>query len=280
MNKILKLIFSTLLILTLAACGQEEDNNDSGMQSVDDINLDPVDAKLTIPDKADVDEDLVFQVLVTQGEEMVDDASEVTFEVWADGEKSESEMIEAELPGEEGLYELSHTFSEEKLYHVQSHVTARGSHAMPVKEIVIGEPDLDLEVENDEAEQQDTNEEENHVHEHEGNNQDENEDNSDHHHMNESIDIRWQTSEQASASENVSLEVEIDWKGDPWTGGKVQFEVWKHGDEHHEWISAEETDSGVYKTEHVFEETGEFHVTVHLEDDELHEHKQFLIEIE
>lgn len=276
-NSALRLIFSTLLILTLAACGQDEENG-SGLQSVDDVNLDPLDAELIIPDKAELDESVVFQALVTQGEDVVDDASEVIYEIWADGEKSVSEMIEADLPGEDGVYEVSYTFSEEKLYHVQSHVTARGSHVMPVKEIVIGDPDL--EEENDEAEEHDSTGN-NHDHAHDENNQGENEnENHNDHHLDESIDLRWKTPEKASASEDVSLSVEVDLENNPWTEGKVQFEVWKHGDDRHEWISAVETDPGIYEIEYVFEESGEFHIMVHLEDDELHEHIQFLIEIE
>lgn len=253
----------------LTACGQEE-NNESGMQSVNDLNLDPLDAELLIPEEADPGEEVSLQVLVTQGEEQVDDASEVTFEVWMDGEKSESQMIEAELPGEEGVYEITHLFTEEKVYYIQPHVTARGSHVMPVGEIIVGDATVEEESgeENGHIDASDDHEESNH--ENGGHNDS----------LHEHLDLRWTTEEQASVNEEVTLSVEVDWKDDAWTDGRTQFEVWKHGDEQHEWLAAVEADSGSYETVHVFEETGEYHIIVHLEDEEIHEHVQFSIEIE
>ncbi|UTR14055.1 FixH family protein [Salipaludibacillus sp. LMS25] len=267
----MKRVMTSLVVIGLAglltACGQGEADNSSGAVDVNDVNLEPLEAEINIPDTAEAGEEVVLQALVLQGDEQVDDASEVIFEVWLDGEKAESEMIEADLPGEEGIYEVTYEFSQNGVYMVQPHVTARGSHVMPVEDITVGHKTEENAEENHSAENND------HPHEHEG-------DSHEHGHLNENMTLDWQTGEEAQVGGVVTLTAYVEWEEAAWSDGDVQYEIWKHGDEHHEWISAEEVETGLYEADYVFEDEGDYHVMVHLENDSVHEHVQFLIQVD
>ena len=75
--------------------------------------------------------------VVTQGDEKVEDADEVVFEVWEEGKKDDSVKIES-TNEKDGLYTAETTFDHDGLFHVQVHVTARGLHTMPIKEVTVG----------------------------------------------------------------------------------------------------------------------------------------------
>lgn len=143
-------VFSAVL---LTACGENE--NDSDPVNVDDINMEELEAELMIPAETEPGTDETLEVEVSQGDELVDDASEVIFEVWIEDEKDDSEMIEAELPGEDGRYEVTYTFDEEEVYFVQPHVTARGMHVMPVEPVLVGDAELEEDVDTEEWEEGD-----------------------------------------------------------------------------------------------------------------------------
>lgn len=257
MKKVLSVLLLVSLIVVLVACGDSELEN-SGPTNVNDINLEPLEAELIIPETADSGDELTLQVIVTQGEENVDDATEVMFEVWIDGEKSDSEMIEADLSVVNGKYEVSYTFTEEALYNVQPHVTARGSHVMPVGNILIG--DVEIDEENDEDDHND------HEHRHDE-------------HLHESLTLEWNTTDFASVDDNVTVSVNVEWEDGAWVDGDVRFEIWKHGDELREWIDGEEVTPGRYETVHSFSNEGDYHIMVHLEDESIHEHVQYSVTI-
>ncbi|MCE7792253.1 FixH family protein [Salipaludibacillus sp. CUR1] len=273
--------FIISLSIILAACGQSEtESENNGPVSVNDINTEQLEVELIIPETADPGDEISLEALVTQGDEKVDDASEVIFEVWIDGEKSDSDMIEADYPGEDGMYEVTYEFTEEEIYMVQPHVTARGMHVMPVGEIAVGDAEPRKEDGNNEAQEDngdhnhgDTNEENDHGHSHEDGGHD-------HVHLHEAMSVDLKTEQPLQAGEEASLLIEAEWEESLWTGGEVQFEVWTHGDERREWLEAEETEKGIYEVIHSFDEPGEYHVMVHLEDDELHEHIQFMVDVE
>jgi hypothetical protein len=79
-----------------------------------------------------------FEARVTQGEEPVADAQEVSFEFRLVGQ-DEHDLIDANH-AENGSYRIDKTFEAEGTYEVTTHVTARGMHVMPKKEIVVGNP--------------------------------------------------------------------------------------------------------------------------------------------
>jgi hypothetical protein len=253
-------------LLALTACGTEGDNNTGGAVSVDDVNLDQLEVEIDAPETLDLGEETELRAFVTQGEESIDDADEVMFEVWTEGAKSESEMVEADFSGEEGWYETSYTFDEEAHYHVQAHTTARGMHVMPVHEMEVGNPE--------EAEDETSEEHQEHS-ESEMHGGDEAHD----HSHNEDFKADLQTSGESQTGEEIILDTEASWQEESWTEGEVTYEVWKHGDETREWIEADETEEGRYEAAHVFEEGGAYHIVMHASDENIHEHVEFFIEI-
>lgn len=129
-----KLLWLGVPILLLAACGSDGDSAGAGNST------DIIEVEINTPQEAEVAEDVTLSVTVTQGDETVEDADEVVYEVWQSGDRDHSEMIEAEHT-EGGIYEAETTFEEEGLYYMQAHTTARRLHVMPKQEITVGDPD-------------------------------------------------------------------------------------------------------------------------------------------
>ncbi|MCM3704928.1 MULTISPECIES: FixH family protein [Cytobacillus] len=130
MKKLMFIWLAIMIIFSLAACS----NNNAAEEEPQFL-----DVKLSIkPEKAKVNEPVVFEAKVTYGDEEVTDADEVKFEIWkANAEEHEKVLVEH---AEYGIYRLEKSFKEEGTYYIYSHVTARRMHNMPKKEFVIGSP--------------------------------------------------------------------------------------------------------------------------------------------
>ncbi|WP_052712216.1 FixH family protein [Domibacillus indicus] len=118
------------LVFMLAACTSEK-------EQAANKPTEPIEALLNVPERAGLGEEITLSTKVTQNGEPVNDADEVKYEIWKDGSKENSEMVEASLK-ENGVYTASKIFEEEAAYHVQVHVTARNLHTMPKSVIAIG----------------------------------------------------------------------------------------------------------------------------------------------
>ena len=124
-------------LMLLAACGTDEADTTGTGNSTEEVKV-----EFNTPAQAEPADSMVLSVSVTQGDETVEDAEEVVYEVWESGDRANSEMIPAEHK-KEGVYEAETIFEEEGLYFVQAHTTARRMHTMPKTEITIGDPDPD-----------------------------------------------------------------------------------------------------------------------------------------
>jgi hypothetical protein len=120
-------------MLMVSACSANTED-----QTNIEMSLEAIEADILIPEKLSTNESYTLQVAVTQGDETVEDANEVVFEVWKGNSREESELIEAEHEGD-GVYQIEKTFPEHGVYYVQTHVTARDLHVMPTKPIVVGD---------------------------------------------------------------------------------------------------------------------------------------------
>lgn len=76
------------------------------------------------------------------------------------------------------------------------------------------------------------------------------------------------------------IEVNITNSDHPLTDGNVGFEYWQEGDTKHQFIDATETDSGHYSALIPFQQPGEYILKLHLEKDEIHEHKEWMVTVE
>lgn len=132
-----KFIWLGLPLLLLAACATGEADSPGAGDQVKEVMV-----AFNTETQADPAEQVVLSVTLTQGDETVEDADEVVYEVWESGDRGNSEMISAEHT-ENGVYEAETSFEQEGLYYMQAHTTARSLHVMPKQEITVGTPDPD-----------------------------------------------------------------------------------------------------------------------------------------
>jgi predicted small secreted protein len=130
--KRLSIIVVVLLAVTflVAACqGTEQE----------DISLDASPLEVEFGTNADstltLDQTIELSIQVTQDGDEVEDAEEVSFEMWYAGE-DEHETLPAQHQGN-GMYTISKTLEQEGTLNVMYHVTARGYHSMKKHEIMV-----------------------------------------------------------------------------------------------------------------------------------------------
>ncbi|MFX0110897.1 FixH family protein [Bacillus pumilus] len=127
-----KMLGMILMLLLLSACGNSAAN--SGKGEVPEL----LEVKLTGPEQVEKNESVIVKAAVTYGDTPVDDADEVQFEVWKDGDKDNSKMIQPKIENK-GVYELHTAFKKDGLYIIQVHVTAKQQHNMPKTNIHVGD---------------------------------------------------------------------------------------------------------------------------------------------
>jgi hypothetical protein len=122
-----KIIFLSLCVLfVLGGCSKEEKSDELPAF---------VEVVIQIPKTVYVDEEVVIEAHVTQGDEKVEDAKKVEFEIWKTDQETHEKVL-GEHQGE-GIYSISSTFLEEGDYFVIAHVTARDMHNMPKQEFTV-----------------------------------------------------------------------------------------------------------------------------------------------
>ncbi|WP_060670444.1 FixH family protein [Rossellomorea vietnamensis] len=250
MKKISLFMLVGILALFIAACGNT--NEDNGAK--EDEKLEAIDAKLDVPEKGEKGEPVSLSTKVTQGDDTVDDAGEVKYEIWKNGHKEESEMIEAKHE-KGGLYKAEKTFEEDGMYTVQVHVTARDMHTMPKTEIAIGE------VEGGEHGQA----------------------GEDHHHGDHesTVSIHLMKPDVVTAGEVAEMMVHVENKEDALEDARVRFEIYQEDQEKHEWVDLNPGEKGEYKGSYTFPEKGSYNVQVHVtKGEEIHEHTMETVEVQ
>lgn len=136
MRKKLLSFFIIMLILVLGACGASDETEE----------LTPLEVDLQVPETADVGETIPLKATVGFGDKKVDDADDVEFEVWEDGEKEDTlsmdddstDKFDADNDGD-GVYSGEISFDKDGVFVVQVHVTAEGLHTMPLQKVTVGE---------------------------------------------------------------------------------------------------------------------------------------------
>lgn len=240
-----------IFVLGLAACGKgasEDSDNDIPK---------PIDVVLEVQETAEIGETVPFKATVTQGEEKVADADEVEFEIWEEGKKEDSEMIEAKN-NKDGTYEAEKSFDADGVYTVQVHVTARGLHTMPKKSITVGEGAA-------------SEGEDGHHH---------GEDGEEGHHHSEGFSMHFMKPENPAAGKQTELIVHLQNEDHPMENARVRFEIWNEGSDKHEFVDAKESEQGEYAAHYDFKKAGAYKIQIHVEDDQgLHEHEEHEIEV-
>lgn len=232
--------FSLVLVILLAACG-----NDGVSDETD--GLVTLDVEFNLPETADPGETVVFEAVVTYGDEFVEDADEVLFEYWMKGHEVDSEKVEGTHVGD-GVYTAEVTFEEDGVYEAYAHTTARGLHTMPLKSITVGDA-------------------EDHDH--------------DEHAHYDGFHLHFMDPESVVAGEEVDLIVHLQMDGEALEDASVNFEIVSESDTSPETVDAEATAAGEYAASYTFAETGTYTINIHVQDDEdLHEQEEYTIEVE
>lgn len=136
----MKKLFLTLAMTAVltVGCGAEE-------EAVDTLGNGEVPVEVIVdvltPEKLNAGEVTTLEVKVTQGDEVVNDADSVEFEVWESGLREEGVMLDGELT-EDGVYTAEYTFDHDGVYYMYAHTTARGMHVMPKQQFIVGNPDM------------------------------------------------------------------------------------------------------------------------------------------
>lgn len=248
MKKTIGSFMLMVALLSLAACGNEAKSQDDEVPAILEVQLE-------VAEHVEIDEQVDLKAVVTQGDEDVADADEVQFEIWEDGKKEESTMIDA-VNNEDGTYEAETTFDHDGAFTVQVHVTARGMHNMPKQTVTVGEGAGGEEAES---------------HEH-----------GDHDHGEhaEGFSMHFMEPENVKKDDEIDLIVHLQLENEPLKDARVRYEIWKEEAEEHEWLDAEEGTPGEYSSPFTFEETGVYHIRIHVQNDEdLHEHEEHQVEI-
>src|SRR5690625_1301828 len=105
----------------LAACGKDEE------PITDTSQLEQLMVDLTVTNEVEIGETVEMSSLVTMGDKKIDDADEVVYEIWEEGKKSESKMMDSVNEGD-GIYTAETSFDHDGQFHIQVHVTAEGQH--------------------------------------------------------------------------------------------------------------------------------------------------------
>ncbi|AZS14982.1 FixH family protein [Paenibacillus lutimineralis] len=126
------LLFALVLIV-ISGCGDKKSGNHT-----DNMAMEPIQVRLQVnPTEIQAGEKVRFEAKVTQQGETVDDAKEVMFEIWKDGDTEDQHSKVTVKSAGEGTYVLEKTFKEAGNYQVISHVTARDQHSMPSEKFTV-----------------------------------------------------------------------------------------------------------------------------------------------
>ena len=129
-----KLLMAGAFGLLLAGCGMAEES--SGNASAEGQGVQELEVEVLTEPAGEVGE-WTLEAYVSQGGKAVNDADEVTFEVFAAGKKDSGVKTDyTEL--KDGVYSVKHRFDEDGVYYFISHVTARGLHTMPTQQVIVG----------------------------------------------------------------------------------------------------------------------------------------------
>jgi len=253
MKKITSFIIVTIcLSIVLSACNNNKENN-----TTEENELKFLDVSIIKPnEKLVADKEYTISAEVTYGDEKVEDANEVKFEIWEKGFEDESEFVIGEHQGE-GIYSIQKKFDHDGIFYVVAHVTARDMHNMPKEELLVG--DVEAENENKQTEDEQTEHENSHSHHESGANHG-------------SVSISLSGHENAIVNEKVDFLVGLELEGDALTEADVRLEIWKDGDHHHTWVDVDEETPGTYKATYTFTEADTFQVQIHVEKGDIHDH--------
>lgn len=266
--------FIIVLILLLSACGNGE--KEEVTEETDELVA--LEVEFNVPETAEPGETVELEAIVSYGDELVEDADEVNFEYWLKGNEDDSSEIDG-IHIEDGRYTAEVTFPEDGTYEIYAHTTARGLHTMPLKSIIVGDGgeaagESGHHAHHDEHHAHHAHHED---HEHHGHRK-----HHEHHAHTDGFHLHFVEPDSVQTNEVIDLTVHLQLEDKAMEDAIVRYEIVPEGDgENTAWVDAEETVAGEYIAAHEFTEPGTYKLVIHVEDDaDLHEHDEYMIEVE
>ncbi|MBA9084078.1 hypothetical protein FHR92_000532 [Fontibacillus solani] len=127
-----------LLVFIVNGCGKSGNTSGHSTYNGGDTVPQPIEVHLQVnPIEAKAGETVKFEAKVTHQGDHVDDAKEVMFEFWKDGDAEDKHQKVTVDSSGDGMYVLEQAFEQAGTYHVISHVTAKDQHSMPSTEFTV-----------------------------------------------------------------------------------------------------------------------------------------------
>ncbi|MGP4075390.1 FixH family protein [Halobacillus sp. K22] len=251
-----------IFILLLAACGtdaQNQQNSESG--SSEDQVAEIPEVKVSFGEQPlPIKEKTTIEAAVTQGNEPVEDADYVDFEIWNESNGQESsKTIEADH-SDDGVYKIEYTFESAGTYQVIAHTQVGDLHTMPQVEVQVGE-------------EQSSTSGDSSSHSHD--------DSQGHEDMKEKFMVHFMKEENFQAGEETELTTHINQMEQPFENGIVRFEISSEQLDKHLYVEAKEQEPGEYTATHTFPTAGSYTITIHYEkpEQDIHGHQEETIEV-
>ncbi|WP_255902137.1 FixH family protein [Priestia aryabhattai] len=124
----MKKLSMLLLILVIAVVGCSKGNEQKSQE---------VKGEIEVPQTINANKTVSIEVLVTQGDQKIENADAVQIQVEKEGYINQ-EMIDTKHEGN-GTYSTDYTFKEDGDYTITAHVTIKGDMKMFTKKVTVGE---------------------------------------------------------------------------------------------------------------------------------------------
>ncbi|WP_079508745.1 FixH family protein [Mesobacillus jeotgali] len=253
MKKFLTVFIAIMFLLT--ACNTDQDRKESSLEDPPEL----LEVSIVVPEKIEINQEVTIKAHVSQGEEKVTNADEVKFEIWRSGQ-NDHEMTPAKNE-QDGNYSIKKTFTEGGNYFIVAHTTANRMHSMPKIEIIVGGNELGS------SHEEGSENEKNTEHEH-------------NEHHNSEVSFDFTAPAVIKSKQQAELAVKIAQQEEIVSGARVRFEIWKEKETNHQFIEAEEISAGTYSTKYTFPEDGRFHIKIHVEKGNIHDHTEKSLDVD
>lgn len=250
MNRTAKSLLSTIFVISMitwiSGCSSNSTNQHNHQNHNQTTTSDLSVSFQANPAKSNLGDPVTLQATVKEGNKGVANAK-VEFEIWK-GTSSNHKQYPAKHV-ENGAYIASNSFVESGTYNVVVHVYTDKDHKMTEGTFQVGQTSSELG-------------------EH-------------HHNMKTRLHLMLPNSPQKGKSIVLTGHI-MDANGNPLKEAEVEFEIWKEGNNKHQYVKAEEKKDGEYMKIYTFPDTGTYHVQLHVEkpSEKLHEHIEKTITVQ
>ncbi|MFT4399996.1 FixH family protein [Bacillus sp. SW14] len=131
MKRGLSFCFLIILMFLLTSCTVDPNAADQYIQSK------PLDVEMILYSSLSKNKEQELKIKLMQEGKIVENATNVKFEIWKENHKEHSEVVKAEYDNN-GIYVATKTFTDDGLYNIKADVKTRDIHVMPTRQVIVG----------------------------------------------------------------------------------------------------------------------------------------------